>query len=114
MLNVHEDKGSCCVAEPVGARTGLYSTFTALQRAAICFGPLGAALLFWWSGNVWEISVIEKIMLVGVLLSAVSILPIFLFNDDKTLGIDSEAYQELLALEGIAAICVSINGPCRC
>ena len=39
-------------------------------------------------------------MLVGLGLSAISILPMFLFNDDKTLGIDSEAYQELLALEG--------------
>ncbi len=84
-----------------GARTGLYSTFTALQRGAICFGPLGAALLFWWSGNVWRVPVIEEIMLVGVALSAVSILPMFMFNDDKTLGIDSEAYQELMALEGV-------------
>lgn len=83
-----------------GARIGLYSTFTALTRVAICFGPLGAALMFWWSGNVWEIHVIEQIMLVGVGLSAISILPMFLFNDDKTLGADSEAYQELLTIEG--------------
>ena len=43
-------------------------------------------------------------MLVGLGLSAISILPMFLFNDDKTLGIDSEAYQELMALEGSAAL----------
>ena len=56
--------------------------------------------MFWWSGNVWEVHVIEQIMLVGVGLSAVSILPMFLFNDDKTLGADSDAYQELLTIEG--------------
>ena len=82
-----------------GARTSLYATFTALQRAAICFGPLGAALMFWWSGNVWKVSVIKEIMFVGMALSAVSILPMFLFNDDKTLGLDSEAYQDLTILE---------------
>ncbi|KAK9821640.1 hypothetical protein WJX74_002867 [Apatococcus lobatus] len=84
---------------PTGARIGLYSTFTALTRVAICFGPLGAALMFWWSGNVWEVHVIEQIMLVGVGLSAVSILPMFVFNDDKTLGADSDAYQELLTIQ---------------
>ena len=72
--------------------------FTALQRVAICFGPLGAALIFWWSGNAWKIPVIEQILLWGVGISAVSIIPMFLFNDDKTLGIDSEAYQEQLAI----------------
>lgn len=94
-----------------GARIGLYSTFTALTRVAICFGPLGAALMFWWSGNVWETHVIEQIMLVGVGLSAVSILPMFLFNDDLTLGADSDAYQELLTIEGGSFICRAAHDP---
>lgn len=94
-----------------GARIGLYSTFTALTRVAICFGPLGAALMFWWSGNVWETHVIEQIMLVGVGLSAVSILPMFLFNDDLTLGADSDAYQELLTIEGGSVICRAAPDP---
>ena len=94
-----------------GARIGLYSTFTALTRVAICFGPLGAALMFWWSGNVWETHVIEQIMLVGVGLSAVSILPMFLFNDDLTLGADSDAYQELLTIEGGLSSCSATPEP---
>lgn len=43
-------------------------------------------------GNVWRVSTLGKALLVGMLASIVPIATLFFFNDNRSLGIESEAH----------------------
>jgi len=50
-------------------------------------------------GDVWEVSVLRSVMVVGLSISFVSLIAMIFFNDDMTLGDESEALTENTIIE---------------
>lgn len=57
-------------------------------------------------GNVWRVSSLGKAILAGMLLSLIPVISLFFFNDNRSLGLESEAHNASCArTEGME------NGP---
>ena len=68
--------------------------------AASALVDVGVSRVAWLSkktalqidGNVWRVSSLGKAMLAGMLASLIPILALFFFNDNRSLGLESEAH----------------------
>lgn len=66
--------------------------FMFLQIASIT-GPIIAICLFLYKGNHWHINTLSTIFLIGIVLSLPSVMLLFFFSDQYTLGISSESHS---------------------
>ena len=73
-----------------GNRSRIYSWSHLLRQVAMAAGPFVNVGLFLFIGDVWEIDVLKTVMIVGILISMVSLGFLFLFDDNKSLGEESE------------------------
>ncbi|DBA78565.1 TPA: hypothetical protein ACH3X2_007878 [Trebouxia sp. C0005] len=80
-----------------GSRAKVYSYMYSAGLAGMAIGPLTAAAAFAVTGNKWQISTLQRVILIGLVLALVPIVSLFCFDDDKALGQESEAakYQPL-------------------
>lgn len=75
---------------PSGSRTAIYSISYALSLAAGAAGPLVGVFFFLFLGNEWRTPPLRAIMLAGNALNAASVLMLWFFDDEKSLGQESE------------------------
>lgn len=84
----------------------MYTLLFSLQVAASAIGPMIAAIVFAATGNTWHLGTLQRVMLVGMGVAIAPVLVLLCFDDDKTLGVESDAHQPLLD-QGSKGICVA-------
>lgn len=72
-------------------RSKAYTWLYLVRQLAMAVGPFLNVLLFLYFGDEWELTILRSVMLVGIVISGLSIIGLFFFDDDKSLGKDSEA-----------------------
>lgn len=73
-----------------GNRSKTYSWAHLVRQFAMAAGPFVNVGIFLFIGNVWEIDVLKSVMIVGLLISMISLGFLFLFDDKRSLGEESE------------------------
>lgn len=77
-----------------GNRSGIYSKIHLTRQFFMASGPILNVLLFFILGDIWDISILRSVMLIGILISLASTLALFFFRDDRSMGDDSESIFE--------------------
>lgn len=77
-----------------GRRSKTYSWLHLTRNVAMAVGPFVNAVLFFIFGDVWELNVLKSVMIVGIVITFLSIGIMLFFNDKKSLGSDSESIEE--------------------
>jgi MFS family permease len=77
-----------------GNRSGTYSKIHLVNQVAMATGPFLNVLLFLIFGDSWDLKVLHTVMLVGVGISFASVLMLFFFRDDMSMGHDSDSLYE--------------------
>lgn len=61
--------------------------------AGMSIGPCAAAATFAVTGNTWHVQTLQHVILVGMVLAVVPVLALMCFDDDLSLGAESDAVQ---------------------
>ena len=69
-----------------GMRSKLYSWLHVVRQISMSVGPFINIGLFYFLGDTWDLTVLKTVMYVGLVISAVSLIPLLLMNDDKSMG----------------------------
>jgi len=77
-----------------GNRSIIYSRLHLIRQLSASIGPFISVLLFLLLGDTWELSILKTVMLIGMLISLISIGIMFFFNDKRTLGDKSESISD--------------------
>ena len=80
----------CCVT---GSRSKVYSFMYSAGLAGMSIGPCAAAATFAVTGNAWHIQTLQHVILVGMVLAVLPILTLLCFDDDHSLGEESDAVR---------------------
>jgi len=75
-------------------RSGIYSLKYLLECFGNAVGPFTTVLLYLILGNEWNVEDMKLVLVLGVALSVIPHISLFYFNDDKSLGRDSEAIEK--------------------
>lgn len=78
---------------PSGNRSRIYSIRQLIQQVGMTVGPVVNIILFSFFGDNWHISILKNIMLVGIAFSFVSLILMFFFSDNHSLGERSDAIE---------------------
>ncbi|GAX74844.1 hypothetical protein CEUSTIGMA_g2290.t1 [Chlamydomonas eustigma] len=81
---------------PTGCRSQLYTWLHVGYILSQGLGPATTAIMFYWTGDTWSIVVLQHVMLLGMLVAFVPTLLLLCFNDDWTLGAESDSIQRIL------------------
>jgi MFS family permease len=81
---------------PTGNRSGIYSKIHLVRQFGMASGPVLNILLFFILGDNWDIGILRSVMLVGVSISLLSSIVLFMFKDERSMGHESES---IFALE---------------
>jgi MFS family permease len=76
-----------------GRRSRVYSWLHFVRQVAQSFGPFISVFLFFLFGDEWELPILKNVILVGILVTLVSIIVMEFFNDKKSLGKVSESLK---------------------
>lgn len=79
---------------PSGGRSAKYAQKHLLQQLGMAIGPVVNIVLFMIFGDEWDLGILQRVMLVGLAISAISLIPLLRFDDRKTIGRASEAFTE--------------------
>jgi MFS family permease len=74
-----------------GRRSRIYALQHILRQVGMATGPFLNVGLFLILGDTWELEVLRAVILVGLLLSVMGLLLMWLVSDDRSLGAKSEA-----------------------
>lgn len=74
-----------------GNRSFIYSVRQFVEQLGMMIGPLVNIVLFWILGDHWDILILKQVMLVGFIFSLASLIMMFWFDDNKSLGQSSES-----------------------
>ncbi len=77
-----------------GKRSSTYTWLHLVRQLAQSIGPFVSALLFFFFGDEWELSILKNVILVGIIITASSIIIMEFFDDKKSLGSISEFIEE--------------------
>jgi len=77
-----------------GKRTKVYSLVHLVRQLAMAIGPFANIFFFLWFGNEWTLKNMKNVMLIGILITFVSVIIMLFFNDKKSLGSSSESIEE--------------------
>lgn len=77
-----------------GTRSRVYTWLHLVRQFAESIGPFVSVLLFFIFGDEWELPILKNVILVGILITACSIIIMEFFNDKKSLGSVSESIEE--------------------
>lgn len=76
---------------PTGDRARIYTLAFTIYVVNSSAGQFIAAGIFYWNGNIWSLRLLGLVILAGLTVAMVPAICTSLFNDDKTLGDESEA-----------------------
>ena len=76
------------------ARTSAYTTKYVLENIAGAVGPAISIVLYAVLGNTWLVMTVARVMMAGVVLMAVPVFAMFLYDADYCLGAESEAVTD--------------------
>ena len=76
---------------PSGNRSGIYTRVHVTRQFGMTIGPLLSIFLFLWLGDNWELSILRRVMMVGLGLSMVSAFMLVGLKERHTLGDESES-----------------------
>ncbi|HPR18744.1 MAG TPA: MFS transporter [Candidatus Cloacimonadota bacterium] len=76
---------------PSGNRSGMYANLHLVRQIAVASGPFLNVLLFLFLGDKWDMEILKSVMLVGIVISMISVVILFLFRDDRSMGMESES-----------------------
>jgi len=74
-----------------GDRSKMYSRLHLVRQLSSSIGPFINVILFLILGDSWDLITLKIVMIVGMVISMVSIGLMFLFNDNRSLGDSSES-----------------------
>ncbi len=74
-----------------GNRSGIYTRIHVTRQFGMTIGPLLNIFLFLWLGDHWELSILRRVMMVGLGLSMVSVFMLLGLKERHTLGDESES-----------------------
>ncbi|MFW9924219.1 MAG: MFS transporter [Candidatus Thorarchaeota archaeon] len=77
-----------------GYRSKIYSWGHMIQQFSMALGPFLNIALFYIFGNEWTVKIMRSVMFVGLVISLASIIILFFFRDEKSLGEVSEAIRD--------------------
>ncbi len=77
-----------------GHRSKVYSWGHLVRQIAMALGPFINIGLFFIFGDEWNLTILRSVMIVGLVITMISIVLMFFFKDDKTLGKESEEIAE--------------------
>lgn len=77
-----------------GRRSKVYSWLHLTRNVAMAIGPFANIALFFLFGDVWELTILKNVMLVGIVITFLSIGIMLFFKDKKSLGSASESIEE--------------------
>lgn len=73
-----------------GMRSKLYSWLHVVRQISMAVGPFINIGLFYFLGDTWDLTILKTVMYVGLIISAGSLVPLLMMNDDKSMGEASE------------------------
>jgi MFS family permease len=73
-----------------GMRSQIYSWLHMVRQLSMAVGPFINIGLFYYLGDTWDLTVLKSVMYVGLTISAISLFPLLIMNDDKSMGEDSD------------------------
>eukprot|EP00884_Botryococcus_braunii_P015001 jgi/Botrbrau1/23501/Bobra.106_1s0052.1 len=79
---------------PTGSRSLILSWLYSGGLVASSVGPLLASFMFWRSGDTWDPTVLQHVMLFGMALQAIPFIATMLFTDDAMLGEEAAPVTE--------------------
>jgi len=65
---------------PSGNRSGIYAKQHLVRQIAMASGPILNVFLFLFLGDVWDISILKSVMLIGIIISLSSTFTLFFFQ----------------------------------
>ena len=74
-----------------GTRSYIYSWRQLISQIGMALGPFLNIILFLFLGDVWELDVLKLVMGFGLIFSFGSLIMMFFFNDQKSLGASSDS-----------------------
>ena len=77
-----------------GSRAKIYSFMFSAGLAGMSIGPCAAAATFAVTGNKWDVDTLQHVILVGMALAVLPILALLCFDDDQSLGPESDAVRQ--------------------
>lgn len=81
-----------------GSRSRIYSFMFSAGLAGMSIGPCAAAATFAITGNTWHVTTLQHVILVGMVLAVVPVLALLCFDDDLSLGAESDAVRHQSAI----------------
>jgi MFS family permease len=75
---------------PTGGRASWFQLSYALALASRSLGPLVAALVFWHSGDQWQLPTLRRVIVAGQIAAVLPAVALFFLNDGAALGEESE------------------------
>ncbi|MDH5645898.1 MAG: MFS transporter, partial [Candidatus Heimdallarchaeota archaeon] len=76
---------------PSGNRSDVYSKLHLVRNVGMSVGPFFNVLIFLLIGDEWDLQKLRQVMLIGLLISFLSLLFLLFISDDNSLGNQSEA-----------------------
>ncbi|MHA1475959.1 MAG: MFS transporter [Promethearchaeota archaeon] len=74
-----------------GTRSYIYSWRQLIGQIGMALGPFLNIILFLFLGDVWELNILKLVMGFGLIFSFGSLIMMFFFNDQKSLGASSDS-----------------------
>ena len=68
------------------SRTRIYTILHLVRQISGSIGPFLSAILFYFLGDEWELSILRTVMLFGILIQIVALVAMFFFNDNQDFG----------------------------
>jgi len=78
---------------PTRRRSKTYVWLHLVRQIAMATGPFLNVFMFLFLGNEWDLSILRIVMIVGLLISAISVFSLLFLDDDYALGKKSEAVE---------------------
>eukprot|EP00891_Asterochloris_glomerata_P001821 jgi/Astpho2/1821/Aster-00353 len=95
---------------PTGNRSQLYSYLFSTLILSMSCGPLISAIVFWVTGNSWDVTSLERVILIGMAAALVPALVLLQFDDRKALGHESDAVKQPLLPQGAGDDAAELGG----
>ncbi len=77
-----------------GRRSKIYSWLHLARQVAMSIGPFINVILFVVFGDEWELDILKKVIIVGIVITLVSVGIMFFFSDKRSLGTISESIED--------------------
>lgn len=78
-----------------GNRSRIYSLKHSVQQISMASGPFVNVILFIYFGDEWDLNVLKSVLFVGVTISMLSLLSLLMFNDELSMGEESESLPDI-------------------